>query len=59
MGSGGRDGLHDVGVKAEAKTLATLGGTGAANKVGEGSVSFLPGPEMRPSIAGLSPLGVK
>ncbi len=51
----GRDGLHDIGVKAEAKASAGVGPVSGSYKVGEVGCSFLPSPRTAVSSPGALP----
>ncbi len=51
----GRDGLHDIGVKAEAKASTGLGPVSGAYKVGELGCSFLPSPRTAVNTPGALP----
>lgn len=51
----GSDGLHDIGVKAEAKASAGVGPVSGSYKVGEVGCSFLPSPRTAVSSPGALP----
>jgi tetratricopeptide (TPR) repeat protein len=51
----GRDGLHDIGVKAEAKTSHGVGPVSTSYKVGEVACSFLPSPRTAVHAPGALP----
>ncbi len=51
----GRDGLHDIGVKAEVKASVGVGPVAAAYKVGEVGCSFMPSPRTAVSAPGALP----
>ncbi len=44
----GKEGVRDFGGKAELKTSAGVGPVTVSHKVGEGSISFVPGPDAGP-----------
>jgi hypothetical protein len=53
----GKEGVRDFGGKAEFKTSAGVGPVTVSHKVGEGSISFIPGPDAGPPPGPLPAFG--
>lgn len=53
----GKEGVRDFGGKAELKTSAGVGPVTVSHKVGEGSISFIPGPDAGPPPGPLPAFG--
>ena len=54
----GKDGVSDFGVKSELKASRGVGPISVSHKIGEGKISFLPGPDTGPPAGPLPAFGV-